>query len=190
MGTKLLSIHRPLDESCWLYGIVKSSSLKKPYQTEQPQLEFELLALKCYKCFVDKKRLVLDFIKKHKIGVIATVGADNKPEAAVIEFGETDDLELIFDAFENSRKIQNVKQNSRVAFVIGWDEDITIQYEGEAFELTGDELEKYQRIYLAKNPAVAKWIQTEGITFFKVIPKWIRYSDLNKDPWEIFEVKF
>lgn len=139
---------------------------------------------------MDKKKIILDFIKNHKIGVIATVGVGNKPEAAVIEFGETDNLELIFDAFENSRKVQNIKQHNQVAFVIGWDEDVTVQYEGEAFEVTGDELEKYQKIYLAKNPAVVKWMQTDGIKFFKVIPKWIRYSDLSKNPWEVFEVKF
>lgn len=139
---------------------------------------------------MNNKKLILDFIKEHKIGVIATVSSRNRPEAAVIEFGETDDFELIFDAFENSRKIQNVKQNNRVAFVIGWDEDITVQYEGEAFELTGDELEKYKKTYLAKNPAVAKWEDVEEIKFFKVIPKWIRYSDLNKDPWEVFEMEF
>lgn len=137
---------------------------------------------------MDKKRLILGFVKKHKIGVIATVGPDNKPEAAVIEFGETNDLELIFDAFENSRKAQNIKQNNQVAFVIGWDEDITVQYEGEAFELRDDEFEKYQKIYLAKNPAVAKWEKVNGIKFFKVVPKWIRYSDLNVDPWDVFEI--
>jgi len=139
---------------------------------------------------VDKKKLILDFIKRHKIGVISTVSPENRPEAAVIEFGETDNLELIFDAFENSRKVQNIKQNNQVAFVIGWDEDITVQYEGEAFELSGIELEKYKKIYLAKNPAVAKWEKVKGIKFFKVTPRWIRYSGLTREPWEVFEVKF
>lgn len=77
-----------------------------------------------------------------------------------------------------------------MAFVIGWDKDITVQYEGEAFELSGEELEEYKKIYLAKNPAVAKWEKVEGIKFFKILPKWIRYSDLNKHPWEIFEIDF
>lgn len=139
---------------------------------------------------MDKKRFVLDFIKKHQIAVISTVSPENKPEAAVIEFGETDDLELIFDALENSRKVQNIKHNKNVAFVIGWDEDITVQYEGKAFELSGSESERYKKIYISKNPKVKKWEQVKGIKFFKIVPTWLRYSDLNKDPWEVFEITF
>src|SRR5688572_23078061 len=94
----------------------------------------------------DKREKILQFIKKHDIGVIATTDTV-KPEAAVIEYGETDDLELIFDTFVSSRKYQNLSQNPRVAFVIGWDDNITVQYEGEAVELNGEEVEKYKAIY-------------------------------------------
>ncbi len=73
-------------------------------------------------------------------------------------------------------------------FVIGWDENITVQYEGEASELKGEKLNKYKEIYFKKNPRAKKWEGREGITYFKIIPKWIRYSDLNKDPWEVFEI--
>lgn len=121
---------------------------------------------------------------------IATSNQGGKPEAAVIEYGETDNFELIFDAFENSRKIQNIKKSNNVAFVIGWDGDITVQYEGQAFELEGDELQKYKSIYFRKNPEAQKWEKVESIRFYKVLPKWIRYSDLNKDSWEVFEVVF
>lgn len=141
-------------------------------------------------CMDEKKKVILDFIKKHTIAVIATVSQDGKPEAAVVEFGETDNCELIFDAFESSRKVQNMKRNNSVAFVIGWDEDITVQYEGQAFALEGDELQKYKNVYIRKNPDVQKWERLKEIKFYKVVPKWIRYSDLTKDPWEVFEVTF
>ena len=72
--------------------------------------------------------------------------------------------------------------------MIGWDENITVQYEGEASELKGEEMNKYKEIYFEKNPRAKKWEEREGITYFKVVPKWIRYSDLNKNPWEIFEI--
>lgn len=128
------------------------------------------------------------FIKKHKLTVISTVRPDSKPESAVIEFGQTDDLELIFDCFEKSRKFHNLKSNKNVSLVIGWDENITVQYEGEAFELAGEEAEKYKNAYWEKNPDAKKWKDAEGIRFFKVVPKWLRYSDLNQQPWEVFEI--
>lgn len=108
--------------------------------------------------------------------VISTSGPDGQPEAAVVEFGETDDLELIFDTFTTSRKYKNLKTNPKVACVIGWDDDITVQYEGVAEEVRGDEAKR--------------WDKEEEITYFKITPTWIRYSDLTKHPWDIKNVTF
>ncbi len=139
---------------------------------------------------MDKKKFILNFVKHHKIAVISTVNTKGNPQSAVVEFGETNSLELIFDTFSNSRKYINLKQNPNVSFVIGWDEDKTVQYEGKALELSDKELLKYQKIYFAKNPRARKWQNVEGIKFFKVLPKWIRYSDVSSSPWKVFEVNF
>ena len=72
--------------------------------------------------------------------------------------------------------------------VIGWEENITVQYEGVAEEVRGKEAKEYQQIYWNKNPKAQRWESREDITYFKVMPKWIRYSDLRKDPWEVFEI--
>lgn len=134
-----------------------------------------------------RKKTILDFIKKQKIAVISTVG-DNKPESAVLEFGETDKLELVFDTFITSRKYKNLQINQHVSFVIGWDEDITVQYEGIAEELIGKKGTKFKQAYWEKNPQAKRWESNKNIAYFRVTPKWIRYSDLNKDPWDIFEI--
>lgn len=135
-----------------------------------------------------KKKLILDFIKQHTLAVISTVTPGRRPEAAILEFGETNNLELIFDALSNSRKYQNLQTNKKVAVVIGWDKDITVQYEGRATELEGKELEECKGVYFSKNPRAKKWETVPEIRYFKVTPTWIRYSDLNKDPWYIFEI--
>lgn len=67
-------------------------------------------------------------------------------------------------------------------------DDITVQYEGVAEELRGEDSIKYKQAYWAKNPKAERWESREGITYFKVTPKWIRYSDLNRDPWDVFEI--
>lgn len=134
------------------------------------------------------KKLIRDFIGKHEIAVISTVTPEGNPEAAVIEFGDTDELELIFDTLTTYRKYKNLQHNNQVAFVIGWDEDITVQYEGETHELFGEEQEKYKQIYFQKNPKARKWEQKQETRYFKVIPRWIRYSNLNTNPWEIYEI--
>lgn len=136
------------------------------------------------------RNLIRDFIQTHSIAVISTVAPEGGPEAAVIEFGETDNLELIFDTFTTYRKFKNLQTNNRVAFVIGWDENITVQYQGVAYELSGEELVKYKHLYFKKNPKAQRWESREEIRYFKVIPTWIRYSNLNVNPWEIHEINF
>lgn len=61
---------------------------------------------------------------------------------------------------------------------------------GGAVELAGRELEKYKQIYFAKLPAAKKWESITGIKYYMVLPKWIRFTDMNKEPWEIFEIRF
>ncbi len=136
------------------------------------------------------KKDLLNFIRKNKLAVLSTVTPDNKSQSAVLEFGETDDLELIFDMFKSSRKYNNLIKNKNVSIVIGWDDNITVQYEGVAEELTGEKAKKYKEAYWKKNPEAKRWENREGIIYVKVAPKWIRYSDLNQNPWHILEIKF
>ena len=134
---------------------------------------------------MDKKKFLYAYVNKRMLAVLATIGPDQVPEAAVMEFGQTENLELIFDTLNTTRKYANLKQNPKIAFVIGWEEGTTVQYEGVAKELEGVELATYKKIMFAKNPAFAKWENLPGMTYFKVTPKWIRYSALNQSPWEI-----
>ncbi len=133
---------------------------------------------------------ILHFIQKQKLAVLSTINEQSNPESAVIAFSETEELELIFGTFQNTRKYQNLKSHSNVSFVIGWDEELktTIQYEGIATEVKGQDLEKYREIHLLKNPASKKYAFHQLQRFFKVRPIWVRYSNLSKDPEEIFEL--
>ncbi len=95
---------------------------------------------------MDDKKLILDFIKKQKLAVISTITPKNTPQSAVLEFGETNNLEIIIDMFTSSRKYKNLQTNPNVSLVIGWDENITVQYEGVAQELIGDKAIEYKNV--------------------------------------------
>jgi general stress protein 26 len=133
---------------------------------------------------------VFRFIAKHKLGVLATISPSGEPQAAVVGIAVTSELELVFDTVKTSRKYQNLAANPRIAFVIGGDEEITVQYEGEADELRSDEDGKYFDTYFQTWPECREHLQWPGIAHFKVRPKWIRYSDFNKETFEISELKF
>ena len=136
------------------------------------------------------QEIILELFTKELHAVIATVGENNMPEAAFIGFGHTDDLVGIFGTSNTSRKYKNIQKNPKVALVIGgWDKPITIQYEGKAVELSGEEKEKFTEIYLAKIPQVRKFRELPDQRFFKIIPTWIRCTGYSKEE-EIFEIKF
>ncbi len=136
-----------------------------------------------------KKKKILEVLANHKLAVIATVD-NNNPEAALIGFNYFDNLELTFGTFESFRKYKNLKANPHAAFVIGWNDSVTVQYEGIVKELHGTELKECQDKYLEKYPTAAKYIHNSRERFFKVTPTWIRYTNLSVQPEEILEIKY
>ena len=134
-----------------------------------------------------QKSRILDFIKQQKLAVISTIG-EHGPESAVVGFGETDELELYFGTSNASRKYKNIQNNPHVAFVIGWDDEthMSVQYEGVAKELAGDEALRIQAQFAAKNPKTVKFLARPDQRYFLVQPTWVRL--VSRD--ETFEITF
>jgi general stress protein 26 len=133
---------------------------------------------------------LFQFMSHERLAVLSTVNDVGQPEAALMGFAVTPDLEIIFDTVKSSRKYPNLKKNPRVAWVIGCSSETTVQYEGIAEELEGEELTKYKRTYFAAfpdGPARQNW---PGITYFVVRPKWIRYCDYDPKKRRIEEKEF
>jgi len=137
-----------------------------------------------------KRSEVLAFVRGHDLMMLATADGAGKPQAAVVEFGELDGFTLIFDTLSTSRKYKNLQFNPNVAAVIGWDENVTVQIDGVAELLAGEKLAQAKQAYFAKNPRAGKWENRPNIAYFAIKPIWLRYSDLNKDPWYTQEFTF
>jgi hypothetical protein len=133
---------------------------------------------------------VYRFMSGERFAVLSTLGPDEQPEAALVGFAVTPELELIFDTVKESRKYPNLKSNPRMAWVIGCTTEVSVQYEGVAEELDGEELAKYKKTYFAKfldGPARESW---PGITYFVVRPTWVRFCDYNPATRRIEEMRF
>ncbi|HEV7556285.1 MAG TPA: pyridoxamine 5'-phosphate oxidase family protein [Kofleriaceae bacterium] len=126
------------------------------------------------------RRELVMFLRRYKLAVQATVAGSGGPQAAVVGFAVSDELEIVFDTVTTSRKIANLRRDPRCALVIGWDDEITAQIEGTADEPTGDERTRLQQVYFAAYPdgvARASW---PNVTYVRVRPQWIRYCDFRK----------
>ena len=83
---------------------------------------------------MDNESLVA-FLRSQHWAAEATVAAAVQPQAALIGYAVTDQLELVFDTLATSRKAANLRTNPRIALVIGgWHDgsEQTLQYEGIA----------------------------------------------------------
>ena len=83
------------------------------------------------------RELLFTFLKQHRLGVIATASRDGMPEAALVNFAVTPDLELIFETTSATRKYSNLKNNPRAEMVIGWDANRTLQCRADVDEPDG-----------------------------------------------------
>ena len=141
----------------------------------------------------EQKQQVLNLLRTEFICVASTIGSNGFPESAALAFTTFDDLTIAFQTPNTTRKYKNLQTNAHVSIVVGWDVQkmLTVQYEGEARELTDEqEINKTRMAQLAKNPASKKYAYLPENKYFVVTPKWLRYTDLQKHPTDIFEVSF
>lgn len=117
-------------------------------------------------------------LRKRRYCVVASLAPDGAPQAAVVGFAVSDDLELVFDTLATTRKITNLRRDPRIAVVVGVGEDeCTVQIDGVADELTGPDLARLRPVYFAAFPDGVDRLKWPGITYVRVRPKTIRYSD-------------
>jgi hypothetical protein len=136
---------------------------------------------------------LLQFLRSHSLAVEASISAGERPEAAVIGIVVTDDFNVFFDSADVSRKVQNLRHNPKIAFVIGGltaGDERTAQYEGVIDEPVGAELERLKEIYFGQFPDGRERQKLPGIAYMRARPIWIRYSDYNQTPPLIVEFNF
>ena len=89
---------------------------------------------------VTPKEQALDFLQKHKSGVLATVSADTSPHASVIYYSAHPDFSLTFLTKNRTRKSNNLASNNQAMFVV-YDEasQTMVQITGLVSEIKSEE---------------------------------------------------
>jgi pyridoxine/pyridoxamine 5'-phosphate oxidase len=125
---------------------------------------------------------VFDIAKTKRYLVVSTVNEAGAPEAALMGFAWTQANEVVFDTLSTSRKAVNLGRNPAAALVIGWDENVSLQIEGEARWPVGDDLASAKTAYFREWPDGRARENWPDIAYVVVRPKWIRYSDYSGAP--------
>ncbi|HWH51518.1 MAG TPA: pyridoxamine 5'-phosphate oxidase family protein, partial [Gemmatimonadaceae bacterium] len=133
---------------------------------------------------------LLEFMRSQRFAVEASCAPGGAAQAALVGVAVTDAFEIVFDTVDTTRKARNLRASPRAAFVLGgWTtgDERTVQFEGIADEPAGAELERVKQAYFAvwpDGPSRALW---PGLTYFRVRPTWIRFSNFNHAPPQIVE---
>jgi hypothetical protein len=132
---------------------------------------------------------LFEFIRGHRYGVVSSISAEAAPQSAVIGIAVSRELEIVFDTVKSSRKYRNLVTNPAAAIAV-WTGEATVQFEGVAEELGGEQRDHYREIYFETWPDGRDRLNWPAITHFVIHPKWIRYCDFNSRPPQIEEFKF
>lgn len=136
---------------------------------------------------------VLEFMQSHSLAVQASVSPLGVPQAAVVGIIVTDDFEIVFDTIDTTRKTINLRRNAHCALVIGGmvdGDERTVQYEGVTDEPAGSDLECLKEWYFVRFPDGRDRQHWPGLTYIRVRPRWLRFSDFNQSPPAIVEFTF
>lgn len=136
---------------------------------------------------------ILEFMRGHSLAVQASVSQVGSPQAAVVGFIVTDNFEVVFDTVETTRKVVNLRRNIRCALVIGGmtnGDERTVQLEGITDEPTGTDLERLKQLYFDRFPDGRDRQHWPGLTYLRVRPQWLRFSDFHQSPPAITEFTF
>ncbi len=135
----------------------------------------------------EQKEKILRFIKAQKYATLATSNKQGIPEAAMVAVSETANLELIFGCFADARKYKNLLECPKVAVVVIQGK-ISLQYEGIAREVTGEDVGRLREIHITKHADSAKYLSHPAEKYFTITPVWVRYMDHEVKPNEDWEI--
>ena len=127
---------------------------------------------------------MLAYMRRHKLAAVATIGADGSPQSALVGVGTTNTLEVVFDTLSTTRKHANLQRDRRIAVTYSGPDEMTLQYEGVAslVPAIGDEGKVYREAYYESWPDGRLRAQWENLVYWRVAPRWARYSDYDRGP--------
>lgn len=130
------------------------------------------------------------FLSQHRYGVLSSIGVEGPPQSALVGIAVTPELEIVFDTVTSSRKYPNLRARPACSFVVGWQGEQTVQFEGVASVPAEPELTRYREAYFRVWPDGPARLAWPGLVHFVVRPVWVRYSDFDQSPPQIVEFEF
>lgn len=131
------------------------------------------------------RRDALSFLKNHKVGVLASVSAEGKPQASTVFYVTDDNFNIYILTLVNTRKYKAIDAHPEVAFTVYTPQvPQTLQLEGMATDLMNDPEapKKKDELFAALNSnpwfyaPITKLDPAESAIIW-IRPTWVRWAD-------------
>lgn len=136
---------------------------------------------------------LLRLTRKRFYAALATASPDGQPQSAPMRYCVTDDFEIVMGTLSVSRKFANLGRNSKVAVLI-WDSELSIQIEGTFDQPAGPVQDRLRDLFTREFPENARIRATRGPrlghVYFRIVPRWARYSDFTDVPGHVLTLDF
>jgi PPOX class probable F420-dependent enzyme len=125
---------------------------------------------------------LLAYMQASRLAVVSSLAADGAPQSALVGVAVTDGFEIIFDTTESTRKHANLRRDPRVSVVVAGPGEQTLQFEGVATPLPtrGEDGADLRETYYAAWPDGRARLDWPGLVYWRVSPRWARYSDFDR----------
>jgi pyridoxine/pyridoxamine 5'-phosphate oxidase len=127
---------------------------------------------------------LLEYLCGHRLAVVGTVAVDGTPQSALVGVAVTNRFEIIFDTVSTSRKHANLLRDGRASVAFSGPGEKTVQFEGMAqpMSLLGPEDASYREIYYRAWPDGRERLSWPNLVYWRVVPRWLRFSDYDRGP--------
>lgn len=119
---------------------------------------------------------LITFVRDHPWGVVASLGPQGEPQAALVGLAVTDRGEVVFDSAPDARKVANIRRDSRAAVVVIVQDEVTLQCEGSAGFPAGGDRQRCFDAYVSAFPEGRDRAE-DGAVLIRLTPHWARISD-------------
>lgn len=130
-----------------------------------------------------KSELLL-YMRRHRLAVAGSIAPDGRPQAALVGIATTDAFDVVFDTVSDSRKHRNLLGNPLASVTFSGPGEQTLQFEGVALPVSmgapKDQL--HLAAYYAAWPECVEHRSWPKIAYWRIEPRWARYSDYDRGP--------
>lgn len=124
---------------------------------------------------------LIRFVQRQRLGVVSSLAPDGAPQSAVVGIATSEAGEIVFDTLGSSRKAGNLRRDPRASLVV-WENERTVQLDGLADEPAGADRDRLREVYFAAYPDGRERLAWPGLTHFRFVPSWARFSDFEASP--------